>query len=284
MVTHAPLAELRAALESSLPAHLVPARLHRVPHIPLLPDGSTDRQALAALTALTARPVPEPGDAASEPGTAAPEPGTAIPAPPPETVPLTPQQHTLLLDALAHRGTGRHVEQLDWRWRGPLDTDRFTAAWQSVFDRETVLRAAFDWGSGPRLVLHEHAGVEVVRHPPGSVDFDRLRERDRLRGFDLRRPGLLRLNLVDEPHPAGGGPAGARVLLTFHHVMLDGWSVSVLLQEFYRAYLAGGRLPGGERRPDIRDYARWLARQDTAPARDFWSSAIPATTALVLPA
>ncbi|MGW5092157.1 condensation domain-containing protein [Streptomyces coelicoflavus] len=351
MVTHAPLAELRAALESRLPAHLVPARFHRVPHIPLLPDGSTDRQALAALTArpgpesgtaavesvtagpesgtaaaepgiaipesdaaasepgtaavesVTAGPepgaaapkpgaaaedpvtaTPEPGTATPEPGTAVPELGTAIPPPPPETVPLTPQQHTLLLDALAHGGTGRHVEQLDWRWRGPLDTDRFTAAWQSVFDRETVLRAAFDWGSGPRLVLHEHAGVEVVRHPPGSVDFDRLRERDRLRGFDLRRPGLLRLNLVDEPPPAGGGPAGARVLLTFHHVMLDGWSVSVLLQEFYRAYLAGGRLPGGERRPDIRDYARWLARQDTAPARDFWSSAIPATTALVLPA
>ncbi|MER7780368.1 condensation domain-containing protein [Streptomyces sp. NPDC096191] len=286
MVTRTPLAELRAALESRLPSHLVPARFHRVPHIPLLPDGSPDRRALAALT--SPEPEPEPDATAPspvrEPDEQAAGHGADAGLQRPATVPVTPQQHTLLLDALAHRGTGRHVEQLHWRWRGPVDTDRFTAAWQSVFDRETVLRAAFDWESGPRLVLHDHADVEVVRHQAGTVDFEELRERDRERGFDLRRPGLLRLALVDEPHPADGGPACVRVLLTFHHVMLDGWSVSVLLQEFYRAYLAGGRLPGGERRPDIRDYARWLAGQDTAPARDFWSSALADTTALVLPA
>ncbi|OAH10966.1 condensation domain-containing protein [Streptomyces jeddahensis] len=285
VVTRTPLPELRAALESRLPSHLVPARFHRVPHIPLLPDGSTDRRALAALASQ------EPDDAASTPVRQGPveqaarcdADGDAAKGPP-AAVPVTPQQHALLLDALAHRGTGRYVEQLHWRWHGPVDTDRFTAAWQSVFDRETVLRAAFDWETGARLVLHEHAHVEVVRHPAGSVDFEELKEQDRLRGFDLRSPGLLRLNLVDEPDRADGGLPVSRILLTFHHVLLDGWSVSVLLQEFYRAYLADGRLPGGERRPDIRDYARWLARQDTAPARDFFSSAIPATTALVLPA
>ncbi|WP_454341655.1 condensation domain-containing protein [Streptomyces albogriseolus] len=202
----------------------------------------------------------------------------------PVTVPVTPQQHGLLLDALAHRGTGRYVEQLFWRWHGPLDTDRFTAAWQSVFDRETVLRAAFDWEAEPCLVLHEHVRAEVVRHPAGSVDFEELRERDRLRGFDLRGPGLLRVNVLDEADPGDGGPERARILLTFHHVLLDGWSVSVLLQEFYRAYLAGGLLPGGERRPDVRDYARWLAGQDTAPAREFWSSSVPDATPLVRPA
>ncbi|WP_217245381.1 non-ribosomal peptide synthetase [Streptomyces sp. AC602_WCS936] len=229
------------------------------------------------------------------PGTGAPAPRprpAALPAPAhpaaadgrPVTVPVTPQQHGLLLDALAHRGTGRYVEQLFWRWHGPLDTDRFTAAWQSVFDRETVLRASFDWEAEPCLVLHEHVRAEVVRHPAGSVGFEELRERDRLRGFDLRGPGLLRVNVLDEPEPVDGGPASARILLTFHHVLLDGWSVSVLLQEFYRAYLSGGLLPGGERRPDIRDYARWLAGQDTAPAREFWSSAVPDATPLVRPA
>ncbi len=196
-------------------------------------------------------------------------------------MPLTPQQHALL-DAAAGHG-GQQVEQLHWRWHGPVDTGRFTAAWQSVADRETVLRAAFDLGDVPRLLLHEHARVEVVRHPAGTTDFEELKHQDRLRGFDPRTPGLLRLNLLDEGAPPGGPPS-VRVLLTFHPVLLDGWSVSVLLQEFYRAYLAGGRLPGGERRPDIRDYARWLARQDTGPARDFWAGTVPAAPAQVLPA
>lgn len=279
MVTRTPPDELRAALESRLPSHLVPARFHRVPHIPLLPDGSTDLRALAELT----QPEPGPEQAPGEPSEQARAPDTGTPRGP-TTVPVTPQQHALLLDELVHRDAGRHVEQLHWRWRGPLDTDRFTAAWQSVADRETVLRAAFDRETGPRMVLHAHAGVDVVRHPAGSVGFRTLRERDRRRGFDLTRPGLLRLNLLDERAPAGGGPPCVRVLLTFHRAVLDGWSVSVLLQEFYRAYLAGGRLPGGERRPDIGDYARWIAGQDTAPARDFWSSALLPGAALVLPA
>lgn len=268
VVTRTPPAELRAALRSRLPSHLLPARVHRVPHIPLLPDGRTDRRALAALTAPASDPAPplprEPRWAAA-------------------SVPVTPQQRALLPHARAHRGTGRYVQQLHWRWHGPLDTGRFTAAWQSVFAHESVLRAAFDGASRPRLILHEHVRADIVRHPAGSVDFDQLTARDRLRGFDLRCPGLLRLNLVDEPAPHGGGPPSVRILLTFHTVALDEWSVSVLLEEFYRAYLAAGRLPGGERRPDYRDYARWLTGQDTAPARDFWSTTAPGTTALTAP-
>ncbi|MDC2959376.1 condensation domain-containing protein [Streptomyces gilvifuscus] len=267
VVTRTPPAELRAALRSRLPSHLLPARVHRVPYIPLLPDGRTDHRALAALTAAAS-------DTASTPG----ESRWAA-----ASVPVTPQQRALLPHALAHRGTGRFVQQLHWRWHGPLDTGRFTAAWQSVFAHESVLRAAFDGDHKPRMVLHEHVRAEVVRHAAGSVDFDQLTARDRLRGFDLRCPGLLRLHLVDEAAPHGGDPPSVRILLTFHTLALDDWSVAVLLEEFYRAYLAGGRLPGGERRPDHRDYARWLTGQDTAPARDFWSSTAPGTTALIRP-
>ncbi|MEU0575370.1 condensation domain-containing protein [Dermacoccus nishinomiyaensis] len=198
----------------------------------------------------------------------------------------------MLLDLLTRPGAGRHVEQFSWRWRGPLNPVRFTAAWQSVADRETVLRAAFDLGPEPRLVFHDRVRAEVVRHRAGSVDWEELLERDRLRGFDLRRPGPLRITLVDEPvHvagalpdcPAGGsGPVTAtRVLLTFHHALLDSWSVWVLLEEFCRAYLTDGVLPGGERRPDIRDWAHWLEAQDPAPARDFWTRDRPGGTVLL---
>lgn len=211
-------------------------------------------------------------------------PGTA-----PDSVPLTPQQHGILLDTVARRGGGHHVEQLAWRWYGPLDTGRFAAAWQSVFDREAVLRAGFDLGGGmPRAVLYGRADAEVVRHTAdcsGYSDWEALRARDRLRGFDLWRPGPLRVTLVDDPGPPPGHHnASTRVLLTFHNAALDDWSVAVLLQEFYRAYLQNGSLPGGERRPDIRDYARWLTAQDAAPARAFWSAAVPPGTPAVLPA
>ncbi|MFJ9455565.1 condensation domain-containing protein [Kitasatospora sp. NPDC101447] len=206
--------------------------------------------------------------------------------PEPVTVPTSALQRELLRQVLGQPDhDGRHVEQLSWHWHGPLDTERFTAAWQSVIDHETVLRAAFDWDEGgdtePWMVLHERAVPEVTRHPHGTADWEELLAADRRRGFDLRRPALLRATLLDAPPDADEGPA-TRVLLSYHHAMLDGWSVRLLLQSFYRAYLTGGVLPGGERRPDVRDHARWLQAQGTDAAQQFWSTRPGATAVLPL--
>ncbi|MFJ9033998.1 condensation domain-containing protein [Streptomyces sp. NPDC102274] len=191
------------------------------------------------------------------------------------TLTPSPLQRELMADADAHPGTGRHVEQLTWVWHGPLDPERFTAAWQALFDRESVLRAAFADSPEPRIVLHDHVEADVVRLPHGTDDWAALVERDRRRGLDPRRPGPLRVTVL------GGGPAGSvtapptRVLLTYHHALLDDFSARLLLRGFCRAYLADGRLPGGERRPDLGDHAHWIAGQDTAAAREFWSWAAP---------
>ncbi|WP_051709140.1 condensation domain-containing protein [Streptomyces sp. NRRL S-350] len=206
--------------------------------------------------------------------------------PEPVTVPTSALQREMLRQVLGPADhDGRHVEQLSWNWHGPLDTERFAAAWQSVTDHETVLRAAFDWdedGTGdPWMVLHERAAPDVTRHPHGTADWDELLAADRRRGFDLRRPALLRATLLDAPPDADEGPA-TRVLLSYHQAMLDGWSVRLLLQSFYRAYLTGGVLPGGERRPDLRDHARWVRAQGTDAPRQFWSTRPGGTAVLPL--
>ncbi|MFI1734600.1 condensation domain-containing protein [Streptomyces acidicola] len=193
------------------------------------------------------------------------------------SVPPTTLQRELLADADAH--PGRHVERLTWAWHGRLDVDRFRASWQSVVDRESVLRAAFGDGPDPLLLLHDDVNAEVLWLPEGTVGWPDLVEHDLRRGLDPRLPPGLRVTVL-------GGSAGrgrdtpSRVLLTYHHALLDDWSARLLVRAFYRAYLADGRLPGGERRPDIRDYVRWLRRQDTAPARDYWSHAAPGADAV----
>lgn len=198
--------------------------------------------------------------------------------------PLTPLQRGLLAPPHRRPGAARQVGQLAWRWHGPLDTARFTRAWQQVADCESVLRAGFEWRPEPRITVHAHATVEVVRHRAPAPGWEALAEHDRRRGFDPRRPALLRLTLVQGPAVPRGPVAPTRILLTYHPVMLDGWSALVLLHEFYRAYLADGAPTGGQRRPDMRDYAHWLAAQDTAPAREFWSQALPGDASAVLTA
>ncbi|MFI6644627.1 condensation domain-containing protein [Streptomyces sp. NPDC050504] len=198
----------------------------------------------------------------------------------PRTFPVTPLQRELLADAGA--GPDHQVEQLVWRWYGPLDTGLFSTAWGSVADCETVLRSAFVWDPHPRTVLFDRCGFEVAHHAHGTFpDREHLLTAERRRGFDLRRPGPLRVALLDGPpvRSAADEPS-TDVVLTYHRALLDGWSVRLLIREFYRAYLSGGVLPGGERRPDLRDYTRWLDGRDTAPARDFWRHTAPVTALL----
>ncbi|SNX88247.1 condensation domain-containing protein [Streptomyces sp. TLI_55] len=195
-------------------------------------------------------------------------------APIPSAFRATPQQSALYKGGDARPGTGRHVEQVVWVWHGPLDVERFTAAWQSVFDRETVLRTAFTGGADPQLMVHSRVAPEITIRFHRGEDLFELLERDRLRGFDLRCPGALRLTLLaTDGVPRPGAPT--RIVLTYHRALLDNWSAHILLREFYRAYLAGGSLPGGERRPDLRDYTAWIAAQDLGPARGFWALSAP---------
>ncbi|MEU6679804.1 condensation domain-containing protein [Streptomyces sp. NPDC046925] len=187
-------------------------------------------------------------------------------------LPATPLQRDLLADADTHPDPGRQVEQAAWDWHGPLDVARFTAAWHSVFTHESVLRTTFDDQPEPGLVVQDHAEPEIVRLPHGAAEWHSLVEADRRRGIDPRRPGPLRITLLGGGQPGHSPAQPARVLLTYHHALLDSWSVRLLVREFYRAYLAGGTLPGGERRPDMTDYVTWLAQQDTAAAEDFFGS------------
>ncbi|MFD3329933.1 condensation domain-containing protein [Streptomyces sp. NPDC058701] len=202
---------------------------------------------------------------------AAPGPRTALPA--------TPLQHHALLDAMTHPGAGLHVEQLHWRWHGPLDARRFTAAWQTLYDGEAALRTALAAppapGTGPLIAVHPHAVPQLERHARGSADWHALLLSERMREFDLYRPGAaLRIALLEEPNRVH------RVLLTYHQALLDGWSARLLQRALYRAYLADGRPAGRGRRPDIRDHLRWTAGQDPQPARAHWSRApIPAGAA-----
>ncbi|MFG2991700.1 condensation domain-containing protein [Streptomyces sp. NPDC048257] len=226
------------------------------PHTPRTPHGT---------------PPPAP---TRPPGCAARQPHT-----PPPTTPL---QRDVLLDAMTHPGAALHVEQLHWRWYGPLDPRRFAAAWQTLYDSEAVLRTALARpatpGAGPLLAVHPHAAPQLERHTPDSTDWHTLLLNERTRDFDLYRPGTaLRIALLHEPGRV------SRVLLTYHQALLDGWSARLLQRTLHRTYLADGRPLGSGRRPDIRDHLHWLARQDPAPARAFWARGGPPAGAAGLP-
>ncbi len=106
-------------------------------------------------------------------------------------------------------------------------------------------------------------------------DFEDWLAGDRQRGFDLSRPPLIRVTLIRRPG------ARWRVVWSFHHLILDGWSWPLLLQELFELYDAHRRQresPESFRLP-FRAYVSWLAAQDQAEARSFWQRTLRGFTA-----
>ncbi|MEV5884236.1 non-ribosomal peptide synthase/polyketide synthase [Streptomyces sp. NPDC052020] len=201
-----------------------------------------------------------------------------------DVYPLTPTQAGMVVHALDEPGEGLYVEQITFVMDGVRDVRTLAAAWQHVVDRTPVLRTAVVLHGVPEPLqtVHRAARLPVTEHDWSGLpareregELARLLAADRARGMTLDRPPLLRVALIRL------GPDEVRVVWTFHHVLLDGWSVFHVLADVLTAHaaLARGeepRLP--ERRP-FADYAAWLAARGTAGAEEHWRRALGDLTA-----
>ncbi|MFJ8794694.1 condensation domain-containing protein, partial [Streptomyces sp. NPDC102462] len=192
-----------------------------------------------------------------------------------EVWPLSPLQEGLLFHA-DFDGQGRpdiYTVQSVLSVDGPLDAARLRAAWQTLLDRHPALRASFHrraTGEAVQLIMREatlpwtEADLSDRTEPAADAEFDRLVRAERDRRIDPAVAPLLRLLLVrrDARHH--------RLVLTSHHILLDGWSLPVLLDELGTVYEAKGDPSSLAPVTSYRDYLAWLARQDKEAARAAW--------------
>ncbi|MFS4104347.1 amino acid adenylation domain-containing protein [Streptomyces sp. PD-S100-1] len=189
-----------------------------------------------------------------------------------DLLPLSPLQEGFLNHSMrTERTLDVYAAQLGIDLEGPLDPARMRAAAQACLDRHTTLRAAFHYGDldEPVQVIPERVALpwletDLSDRPDADAEARRLAAADRGERFDLEAPPLLRLRLVR----LGGDRF--RLVLTAHHIVWDGWSVSVLVRELFALY-AGARLPAVT--PYGR-YATWLAERDRAAAATAWGGAL----------
>jgi amino acid adenylation domain-containing protein len=190
---------------------------------------------------------------------------------------LSPLQAGILYHGVEDDGAGVYVVRLHFVLRGTLDTAAFSEAWRQVVDRHPVLRSSFSRAGEMRQ--HAHRTVELPfeyqdwRALPEEEKCHRFEARMRKEGrlgFDLVRPPLLRLFLAcwDE--------TSHHLLLSHHHILMDGWSRPVLfrdLQICYEALRQGRRASLAPPRP-YREYVEWLAARDLSEGKRFWRTAL----------
>jgi amino acid adenylation domain-containing protein len=182
-------------------------------------------------------------------------------------------QEGLLFHGL-YDGGAAYAEQLSCVLEG-LDLSAFKSAWQHLFERHTIMRSSFHHDAFALAVQCVYKKVDLplhlldVRHADKATQQEAIaayQAQDQARGLDFRQAPLMRITLFQT------GEKEYTMLWTYHHLIFDGWSMPLLMQEFLQAY---DRLVVGEPLPPLaedrfEDYIRYIEGKGKEAPRQFW--------------
>ncbi|MGV4982339.1 amino acid adenylation domain-containing protein [Streptomyces sp. NRAIS4] len=191
-----------------------------------------------------------------------------------DVLPLAPLQEGLLFQVQYDRdGVDVYNVQMVMELRGPLDTADLKASVRTLMRRHPNLRAGFwqqDLDQPVQFIPHDAPVPWQEEDLTGLDPAERERRveefvaTDRARRFDPATPPLLRMGLLTLGHEHH------KLVLTTHHLLLDGWSMPLLVRELFALYGQRGDDAGLPVAPPYRSYLADLAGRDQDAARTAW--------------
>ncbi len=189
--------------------------------------------------------------------------------------PLSPMQQGMLFHSLLAPDSGVYSEVTSCVLEGNLHPDAFARAWEETVNRHPILRTSFVWEDveKPLQIVHRRVAMRLTREDWRALSKDEqsgreeeFLERERTQGFELTKPPLMRIALIQT------GMEEYRFVWSHHHILLDGWSLPLLLKEVLERY--GGLVSGQE--VDLgpvhpyKDFIQWLRLKRQSGGEEFW--------------
>ncbi|MEU2041173.1 amino acid adenylation domain-containing protein [Nocardia niwae] len=179
---------------------------------------------------------------------------------------LSPLQEGLFsLARLAGEGD-LYALQFVYEITGPVDVALLRRSVEVILRRHPNLRASFWDRDLPRPVQIVPAAAELpwAERAIDPAELDAVIAAETRAPFDLARGPLLRVLLLRLPDDT------RRLVLTAHHILLDGWSLGVFFRELFTLYQVGAAADALPRPRPYRDYIGWLSARDDAAALRAW--------------
>lgn len=193
----------------------------------------------------------------------------------PDFYPLSPMQEGILFHVMENPGTDMYLDQVGYPIAGSLDVAAFEKAWLYVIDRHAALRTSFltPKNTPPIQVVHQKSAIAVktldwrqMSPAQQEEELAAFLASDRAASFDIGSGPLMRLTLI----------VRADSLFyfnwTWHHILMDGWSSSIVISEVTAAYQAYAKNEAPNFKParPYREFIRWLTTRDLRGAEDYW--------------
>jgi amino acid adenylation domain-containing protein len=192
------------------------------------------------------------------------------------SVPLTESQLEIWLSAqLGDAASCAFNESVSLQLRGQLDAAALQSAMDGILARHDALRATFSaTGEEMRIAAagpftYEMTDFSHLSDADADLEYAALLEEDARTAFDLVRGPAIRGHLVRFTKDAHV------FVLTAHHIICDGWSINVIVNELAQLYAAHsrGEAPQLPAAMAFSSYARAQAQRDAhelAKTEDFW--------------
>ncbi|HEX2927727.1 MAG TPA: amino acid adenylation domain-containing protein, partial [Ruminiclostridium sp.] len=198
--------------------------------------------------------------------------------------PLTPMQEGMLYHYLADGRSSSYILQTRLRMTGSLNLEKVKESVALLADKYDILRTRFLFKklSKPwQIVMNERKIESRVIDLSGMKQQEReivsIQQADIKRGFDLEKDSLLRLTILKKSEE------DYVILWSLHHIIIDGWSLSLLYRDFLKYYeaLAEGKTlfdmqetVRGEQKdiPSYEEYIRWIEKQDKEAGLTYWEN------------
>jgi amino acid adenylation domain-containing protein/non-ribosomal peptide synthase protein (TIGR01720 family) len=187
---------------------------------------------------------------------------------------LSGLQQGMLFHGVYNERAGSYIDQITCDLGVP-DLEAFTKSWRKIMQHHSILRSAFysDVFSIPVQCVYRDVELPVnvmdYRHMNEEDQAEAIKkysERDRIKGFDFKSAPLMRVGLFrikDDQY---------RMLWTSHHLLFDGWSLPILMEEFLSSYevLISGKELEEYKQDRYEDYIRYLERFDKEDEETYW--------------
>lgn len=188
---------------------------------------------------------------------------------------LSPMQEGILYHSLSDAEPNTYVVQLILTMEGHLNVELMRQSFSTLIQRHNVLRTTFllEKVKQPLQVVLTERPLQFVfesRADISSLDekqwIQQYLEKDRQRGFNLTRDPLIRLSMLQT------SPREYICVLTFHHILMDGWCSDLLLCELFEIYtsLVEGQSEFTYMEQSYSQYIEWLEKQDQESALKYW--------------
>ncbi|WP_237732429.1 condensation domain-containing protein, partial [Flavobacterium sp. UGB4466] len=191
---------------------------------------------------------------------------------------LSPLQEGIYYHWLAEDSGSLYFEQTSYRVRAKvLDIEKLKGAYDNLTARHAVLRSSFSTeyaGRSLQIVRKEVASNFTYQKLDGSADQDLqvalIKQQDRERGFDLGSGSQMRLQVVDLSQ------GEYEFIWSHHHILMDGWCVSVLINDFNELLSAAIKGSTADLPPVMpySNYINWLENIDREHSLGYWEGSL----------